>query len=176
MSNIGVYRYKLVPSASQDIVFFVDGVQEASHRVEVKESCTGNVLIKYLDRYGQYRFVPFNRFYEINDNPEQIGKVNRVFTSLVSAQSDMQSVGYRNKRQYSLTADSITPEEMLYLSDIFSSPRIYLYIGNGASDTASDWLEVEKVSSSNLVRKRKGNSSDVTLIISLPEWYSVTLV
>ncbi|MFZ2169378.1 MAG: hypothetical protein WAW61_07055, partial [Methylococcaceae bacterium] len=62
------------------------------------------------------------------------------------------------------------------LSDIYTSPRVYLEIGDGTTDEEKDWLLVDVTAGQSLVRRKKGNTSKIELTVTLPEWYNITML
>ena len=63
----------------------------------------------------------------------------------------------------------------MVLSDIYTSPRVYLYIGSG-SDALNDWVELTKISGDTTVRRRRGNTGAINIEITLPEYFTVKMI
>jgi hypothetical protein len=131
-------------------------------------------LLKYLNKDGQYRFFGFNKYWERSDKPKEIGRSNKIITSLLSSQTDSVSIGYRNERTLDLVAENVTQEELTQLADIWLSPKVYLRVGDG--DTSEDWIEVTIDTKDTVSRIRKGNAKDVELSVVLPKWYNIGLL
>jgi hypothetical protein len=175
MSSIGYYRYKTLADSEKTINWTVNFVNVASKDIVPVDSCSGDLIVKYLDKNGQYRFYPFNRYYETQDSPEEIGSVNRFLTNIRTDMSNTQNIGYRNQRQ--IFANTDVPNAPLEkLTDIYTSPRVYLYIGNGSTDTASDWLEVTINAQTSIVKRNRGNTGRIDITINLPEYYTTTMI
>lgn len=176
-SSQGYYRLK-VHDLEVETAYEMesDSVSVAIKTVRVKPFCTGMRYVKYLDHNGQYRFYPFNANWQTKDAPKMIGKVNQLITNILDNQSDSKNIGYTNERKITLVADDVIADELVLLSDIYTSPRVYLYVGAGTTDTAADWLRVTVASGENLVRRKKGNTSKVELTVTLPEWYNITML
>lgn len=172
----GYYRLK-VDDLTEDITFtlLIDSSPEATKDVIVKPTCSDDILVKYIDENGQYRFYLFNRFYEISDNSELIGKTNKFITDIFDTQSNIKNIGYKNERRYTLTADDVSSEELEKLSYIYSSPQVFLYIGSG-SDLAKDWVLVTIENTEGLVRAKKDNFSEVIIDVILPEHFTLSLL
>lgn len=175
MSEIGFYRYKTIVSGNRTVNFVVNYQIAASKDIVALNECPGFVILKYLDRYGQYRFYAFNKYYRIFDNPSQIGTTNKFITNILTDKSDKQNVGYRNERKIELTAEA-TDEQLLKLADIYTSPRVYYYIGQNNSDLNSDWIEVQVIANDNVVKRRKQTTGRIDLIVTLPENYTITML
>ncbi len=178
MSTIGYYRYKRDNwgEGNHTAFLFIDGVYAAEKYVVIKGWCTNDRLVKYLDNNGQYRFYPFNRNWESKDKPTLLGKTNELITNILTAQSNSKNVGYKNERIITLIADEVTADELTILSQIYTSPRVYLYIGDGTTDEAKDWVLVEVKSSDNSNRRKRGSFSKVQIECILPEWFSINML
>lgn len=175
MSTIGYYRYKTLADEAKEVNFTVNGVLTGTKTITPINFCVGGKILKYLDKNGQYRFYPFNKYYETNDNPTLIGTSNKLITSILSDQSNKKNIGYKNERKISLVAD-VPNDELDKLVDIYSSPRVYLYIGNGSQDGDQYWLEVEANADQNIVRRRKANTGQINITVTLPENYSIKMI
>lgn len=175
MSIVGYYRYKTLADEEKEVNFTQDFNPAGTKTIVPVDFCEGSKILKYLDHTGQYRFYPFNQFYRTNDNPTLIGKTNKLITSILSNQSNTHNVGYNNERKIDLTA--IVPNnELEKLTDIYTSPRVYLYIGDGVSDIDSDWLEVESVANQNIVRRPKANTGEINITVTLPEHFTIKMI
>ena len=121
----GYYRLK-IDDLTEDTTYtlLIDSVPEATKDVIVKPTCDEDLLVKYLDKNGQYRFYIFNKYYEIKDSPNLIGKVNKFITDILDSQSNSENIGYRNERTWSLVADDVSDDELEKLSDIYTSPQV----------------------------------------------------
>ena len=173
----GYYRLK-IDDLTEDTTYtlLLDSVPSGTKNVIVKSTCTNDRLVKYLDHNGQYRFYVFNRFYEISDSPKLIGKTSKFITDILDSQSNTKNVGYNNDRKYTVTADDVPADELEKLSDIYTSPQVFLYIGDGSTDVDSDWLQVTVENSGGLVRAKKDNFSEVILDLILPEHFTISLL
>ena len=175
-SNIGYYRLKVQNlTTDTDFILYHGATPVVTKTVRVTEFCTESKLLKYIDRSGRYRFVTFNQFWEMKDNPQLLGKTNKLLTSILTDQTDARVIGYRNERRLTLVSDEVAADELLIISEIYSSPRVYLYIGT-TGDTAQDWLEVTIEPAEKTVRNKKGNYSTVTIEVILPEQYNISML
>jgi hypothetical protein len=175
-SNIGYYRIKRdnLSIGDNTISVLING-EAVSKTVRVKEICSSDMLLKYLNSKGQYRYYAFNRYYEQKDKITSLGKANKIVTDLLTSQSNVTPLGNRHERSMVLTADNVPADELLILKDLFVSPCIYLNI-NSITDTAKDWLQVEMGSTNFISIQKKLNFSKVTFEIILPEQYTLTLM
>ncbi len=157
------------------ITFYKNGVEAGTATLRALEFCDGYKRLKYLDKKGQYRFFSFTKFYQGNDNPKKIGSTNEFITSILDAQTNSKNIGYRNERTLSLSAE-VSEDELIVLSELYTSPRIYLYIGSGTSDTAADWLELSEVRGDTIFKRRKQKTGLINIEITLPEWFTVKMI
>jgi hypothetical protein len=176
MSEVGYYRLKLsdLPVGSRTISFYKNGSLSGSKTITIKPSCEDQKILKYIDSKGQFRFFPFNKYYDVSDKPKLIGKANKIITSILTSQSDSSNIGYRNERTISLVADDVSQEELVILSDIYTSPRVFLFVGSG--DSVSDWIEVTIKAKDNQYKWRKNKFGAVKIDVELPEWYSIKML
>lgn len=174
MSQIGVYRFKISTLAigQHTINFLKNGLIAGVATVTMRQHCEGFKLLKYLDAKGRYRFFNFNNFFQESIEAKEIGTVNNFFDSLLSGQGNKLSAGYEAKKKIELTAEHVSDEELVILSDMFTSPRVYLKIGT--TDEDKSWLLVA-VTGDGIVRRRKLKNGKVNITITLPDHYSVTM-
>lgn len=177
MSSVGYYRVKLTDLSVGDhtVWFYKNGAKAGSVIVRIKEFCEDSKYLKYIDRYGRYRFFQFNNRWQLTDKSTSIGSVNKLVTSLLTDQSSSENIGYRKTRTLSLTASAVAKDELEILQDVYSSPVVYLYIGKNQSDDYKDWLRVT-VTGDGIGRSRTLNFKTVNVEVTLPEQFTQTLV
>lgn len=146
-----------------------------SKTIRVKEFCTGSLYLKYLDKNGQYRFFICNKYYEKRDTPKLIGSTDKTINELITAQSNKRNVGYTNERIINAYAEGIPQDELDKLADMYTSPRVYLYIGT-STDELKDWLLVTVKEKTNPLKKKKGSFYSIDLEIALPETYTIRML
>ena len=174
MSKIGYYRFKVEVTRDEDITFFVNGVESVVHKIKAVDACAGDRILKFLDANGQYRFFPFSRYYETKDNPRKIGSTNEFITNILTDQTNSKNLGYKNERRISMSAE-VDEQQLTYVSQIYTSPRVYLYVGDLMDDSAKDWVEVE-VSGDNTIKRRKARTGSVDLVVTLPEHFTIKMI
>jgi hypothetical protein len=177
MSSVGYYRYKFsdVSEGSQEVTFYKNGALAKTCTIIGKSFCTGFKLLKYLDKDGQYRFFPFNNFWQQSNKPKLIGSVNNFVTSIVDSQTSKKNIGYKNDRTLTMTSENVSLDELEKLEDIYFSPRVYLYTGNGSNDRLQDWVLVS-VSGDGIGRPKKNQFKKVVINVILPEHYAITKI
>lgn len=177
MSNVGYYRYKVSDSleGTQTVQFFINGGLAKTCIINARKFCIDFRVIKYLNKNGQYRFFAFNDKWQQSDKPSLIGKTNQFVTSILNSQSDKKNNGYKNERKISLTAETVSLAELESLSDIFVSPCVYLYVGNGFNDNIEDWILVT-ATGDGISRPKSNKFKKFTLELTLPEYYAITKI
>lgn len=177
MSEIGYYRYKLasVAAAGNTITFKVGGVDTKVCTVIPQSLCDGKRILKYLNRDGKYCFYAFSKYYEENDKPREIGTVSNIITSILNSKAASKSVGYKSERSLLLKSDPIPTNELEMLRDIYTSPRVYLYIGT-TTDTENDWLLVAVKAGKPIRKESKAKFTTLDIEVTLPETYSITMI
>lgn len=168
----GFYRYKTTADQVKNIKM-PTRINDETKQIIPLDTCTGDLVLKYLDTNGHYRFFNCNKYYATRDLPEKLGSINRFLTDILTDQSDSKNVGYRNRR----TIEAVAEVQADYLSkfaDLYTSPRVYLKVGS--ADEAKDWLLVEVRANDNIVRRRKANTGAISLTITLPEHYTISMI
>ena len=103
-----------------------------------------------------------------------IGSTNSTINELLTAQGGKKNIGYTNERKINAFADNIPQDEMDLLADLYTSPRVLLYIGSG-TDEIKDWILVSVKDKNNLLKKSKGSFYSMELEITLPETYHIRM-
>lgn len=164
------FREKLLLTANTDVTRL--GITKP---VEVLPHCTGDVILKYLDRNGMYRFYKFDKAYSISLEPEQIGRTQTIFESIATAQGVTKNIGYKNEKQLSVTAIKVPDKHMDSLQDVFVSPRVYMHVGALGLDARENWVLVD-VEGDGEVKHPKRKFNDIRLTLTMPEQYNVTML
>lgn len=164
------YREKKLLTESANIT--VNGVTKF---IEVLPYCTGDIVLKYLDKNGMYRFYKFSRFYARNVRGELIGSVENVFTSLSNGQGFKKNIGYSAQEELTVKANAVPASHMESLQDIYTSARVYMHIGNHGDDALKDWVLVD-VEGDGLIKHNKRQFNDIELTIKPPKRNNVTML
>jgi hypothetical protein len=177
MSEVGYYRYKVTPKEAgvSAVKLYINGSLASTATIVARRFCDEFRILKYLDSSGRYRFFPFNDRWQSTDKPKSKGEVNNFVTSILTSQGDAKQIGYNNERTLSLTAGNVSNDELEKLSDIYTSPRVYLYVGDGIHDRIQDWIMVT-VTGDGIGRRKYSRFGKVTLEVKLPEYYAITKV
>lgn len=173
MSNIGYYRYKTLADSEKTVTLYVNGIAIANKYVVPLQGCDQYIVLKYIDKNGQYRFTSFNNRHRIYDSPSNIGTTNKLIVNIFTSQTGSQIIGIKNNRRYDLTGE-FDEEQLEKLIDLYTSPMVYLYIGSNNSDSSNDWIEVTLNISDSIIKRRKGIFGRVDLTVILPESYNIS--
>jgi len=174
MSTIGYYRAKIVPTeeGDQTVTLYVNGAPTATAIIRAKQFCTGDRMVKFMDKAGRYRFFPFNRFWQQKDTFKSLGEIDNFITNIRYAETDKKQIGSTQTRKITLTSVLVSQAELDTLAELLASPRVYLLIGT--TDEFFDWVQV-KATSSSATRIQKGSFQKFVLDLELPRQYSVSL-
>lgn len=178
MSSIGYYRskYDNLTAGTTSKAWYINGTVAKLCTVIVKEFCTNDILCKYLNTKGQYRFIKFNKYYAENYNPKQIGSIQNIVSDIWNAQTDNLNIGVTNNRVLTLTNDDVSATEMEIFKDILVSPRVYLHIGTGTNDSKSDWLQVTITGGQTRVNFGKKSYGELQITVTLPKYNTITML
>lgn len=166
----GFYREKML--LTQNTTITRGG---KSKTVEVLPYCDGDVILKYLDRNGMYRFYKFSRFYRREIEPELIGSIENFFGSLSAAQGYKKNIGYRSQEELTVKAVAVPARRMESLKDIYTSPRVYMHIGRLGDDNTSDWVLVD-VEGDGMIKHNRRQFNDIELTILPPANNEITML
>jgi len=174
MSQIGYYRYKLesLTKGIRNVPISVNNVLYVTHKVEVLPMCGDWVQLKWIDKNGQFRFFPFLELFSIKDAPKSIGETSNIIESLRYSQAENRQIGYNNDRSIVLRAQNVTASQRLILSDLFTSPLIYLYKGDFSEDNMDNYVIVT-IKGDNLVRSEKQRAGNFEITVNLPKHYTI---
>jgi hypothetical protein len=175
-SSIGYYRIKVKPSVSREVIIYSNNIEYCRINVVVKDAlkkCSNNSVkyLKYLDKYGRYRFWMFNDKWKESITSSQIGNYSNYITSILDAQSDKSNIGYDANRQLTLRSEHLTNEEKDILNDIFMSPVVYMRAGEG--DFKKDWIKVT-VSGDGMLKDNSMSFTNIEITVTLPKNYNIT--
>lgn len=163
-------REKILLTTNSDITRV--GVTKS---VEVLPYCPEDLIIKYLDRNGMYRFYKFHENYQITIQAEKIGIIQTMYESIATAQGLTKNIGYNNTKELSATAYAVPDRHMNSLQDLFVSPRVYLHIGDLGLDARENWVLVD-IEGDGLVKHPKRKFNDLRVSIILPAEFNISML
>ena len=164
------YREKLFLTA--------DTVSERGGRekkIKVLPYCEGDIILKYLDRNGMYRFYRFTKNYERTVDTDEIGSIEHTFTSLSTGQGYQKSIGNKSVDKIKARAEKVPVEDLNILKDLYTSPRVYFHLGEAGTDNLSNWVLV-KVKGDGIAKLPKRNFVNVEIEIELPANNEITML
>lgn len=172
--------------------FKVDNLEKGVHKVKLykhylgqnkvlcektviaSHTCGKYIYLKYLASDGRYKFMMFDRNIRLSGQNDSIGEGSAFPYSLDSMVSPTYSLGYSSVRTVSCGV-VVDAEKYAYVSDILSSPKVYMQIKEKpfeVNDLEDNWLEVT-VQGSNEFPVKKGMSV-FNVTVTLPEYNSIT--
>lgn len=164
------YREKLFLTA--DTVIERGGREK---KIKVLPYCEGDIILKYLDRNGMYRFYRFTKNYERTVDADEIGSVEHTFTSLSTGQGYQKSIGNKSVDKIKARAEKVPAEDLNILKDLYTSPRVYFHLGEAGTDNLSNWVLV-KVKGDGIAKLPKRNFINVEIEIELPANNEITML
>ena len=164
------YREKLFLTA--DTVIERGGREK---KIKVLPYCEGDIILKYLDRNGMYRFYRFTKNYERTVDADEIGSVEHTFTSLSTGQGYQKSIGNKSVDKIKARAENVPVEDLNILKDLYTSPRVYFHLGEAGTDNLSNWVLV-KVKGDGIAKLPKRNFVNVEIEIELPANNEITML
>lgn len=155
MARVGYYRYKIdnLQPGTYKYTWKVNGEPRCVSTVTVRPKCDESVYVKYLDRYGMYRFIQFNQYWSRQESAQSLGDANSV-----ANYGKVSSMGYDLREIYTLSLEQVTPEELDVYSDILYSPYIYMKIGN-----ETEWRTMTLDSGDNTSRRNRKYTGKFTI-------------
>ncbi len=162
----GFFRVKLVfdQIGQHEVKLVINGQERSIATVDVLENC--NKYIKYLDRYGRYRFFPFSGNFTTELTKEKIGEISKNTYDLENAESSTDNIGYNVSKSVTLAA-RVSEEQMRVLEDLYLSPRVYLF-------EKKKWIRVEIENNEQIKTLR--NFRTLKLTVKLPQNYAITSI
>ena len=141
--------------------------------IAFKQACEGDVVLAWLNRYGIYSYMAFERFPTIRGEQKHLGEFNITVDDLADEQSRTKSRGYEKVRDViSAVAKGIPTEYLEVIEDLFYSMDVYYFTGTLPSYTHADvdWLRVQV--KGTLIERKKHSHENVRVDIMLPEKYT----
>jgi len=175
MSERGYYRIKIIPTEQEQTVTLYDNENVYATATVQARNCLGacdGKYIKYLDKYGRFRFWMFNNKWRDYIRTRSIGDIRHIMESLKTSQSNRRQLGTKNERYLILRTENITQEEREVLRDIFYSPRVYVRFGD--DDTLQSWVLCSEVKGDNTMLNNYTNVSNFEVELKLPNFNSIT--
>jgi len=141
---------------------------------KIESGC--GVYLKFLNKSGGFNYWLFNEQHERKLSSKSIGSINNDFYNIENTYSPEISLGRTSNEVLTIGVDSLNADDINVLSQIASSPKIYLFTGQRFSRSSfNDWIEIELENKEIVLRDFKGHVPNITLTIKLPEQQNVRL-
>jgi hypothetical protein len=137
-------------------------------------NCSGKHYIKWINRFGGWNYWLFDRGKKTL-TPKALGEINNDFNNIEDTLSPTLNIGVSSKKS-TIVNDDVHERDMLLLSDLFESPKIYLFTGEpNTVSNFNNWLEVGIKEKSTKIQDPKYNYINVEVEIELPARTTRTL-
>ena len=145
------------------------------HLVDFCES--SDLLIKYLDHNGEYRFWVFNKYHEVVNEVSNIGSVNQFITNITDSAGRTKQLG--NQSTIIINASTTVDEKWRNIfNDLYVSPRVSIWKHNENISTEKEkkgrWLDVV-VESNGILKYRKLNNTQEQVSFILSEQNTIKM-
>lgn len=172
--NVGLYNDYPDQVAEYYLEFkYTATVVGKLNMVGLSEACEGSVLLCWLNRYGTYSYMAFERFPEHRGEQKHIGSTDDYVYQLDGTQGRARSRGYQNVRTVITAVAKRVPGQYFdIIEDLFYSMDVYYYTGTlpNYNHLDADWLRVTV--EGQLVQKKKHSHDNVRVDVVLPEKYT----
>lgn len=161
-----VFEMRLIDTGATTVIGNIKGVA-------FKQACEGDVLLAWLNRYGIYSYMAFERFPTIRGEQKHIGSFDITIDDLADVQSRTKSRGYNNVRDViSAVARNVPTEYFEAVEDLFYSMDVYYFTGTLPENTfdSTEWVRVKV--RGNLTNRKKHSHENVRIDIQMPEKFT----
>ena len=141
--------------------------------IAFKQACEGDVVLAWLNRFGSYSYMAFERFPTVKGQQKDIGSYDLEVYDIADLQSRQKNRGFKDvKEVISAVAKNIPTEYFEIIEDLFYSMDVYYFTGTLPSYAfdAADWLRVTV--KGELRNRKKYDYENVRIDITLPEKYT----
>lgn len=174
----GVNTYTLNAQRTTEANFYGKPVLDEIWRgvvIGIGEGC--NSMLKYIDRNGQYRFMPITSGYLQNNTYENLDTMDRYITSIAESNSGKCSLGKKTTSTRTYSIVNFPKKYVWMLEDLMNSPVVYLHVGESlTSDSFNDWMQVIIQTSILDYSTLKGNFISQAISIEMPDKNNITLI
>lgn len=164
------YRLKTTPTATgkQELPIYVNGKHVCTHILDIRCVSGNDVLLKYLDNDGQYRFIKVFGYYKQSAGVSVIGQT-QVYISDLATVSPFRIIGQKSEAKAKGSTDWLNLDESKRFADLLVSPLIYMEY-NGY------WHVVSVSASNDDTKVGKNNLISYELTITLPTNNTITML
>jgi hypothetical protein len=137
---------------------------------KITEECldSGKVYLKWLNSMGDFDYYLFD-VPDKERSSKSLGSISNDFNNFLGTTSPEQQIGFETTDSFDIYG-TYSPLDMVFISELFISPKTYLFTGTpGEPSTNLDWLEIKVKSSKIPLSNRKSNNVQFKFSIEMPD-------
>jgi hypothetical protein len=164
------YRLKLQPTTVgvSQIPIYINGSLACTHTIDIRCKNNNDLILKYLDKNGQYRFLKVFSKYRKNLNTSELGKTQNYITDLAT-DSTFRVVGVISAASLDGSTDWVDVNNNERYSDLLVSPMVYMYTNN-------NWVTVAVKAANEYAKVNDNQFISYDIAITLPNQNTTTLL
>jgi hypothetical protein len=141
----------------------------------IKEEDTCGTYLKWRNSFGGWNYWLFPKGMR-NRNVKDIGELENDFNNIEDTIAPTVQIGRMSNDSINLTTDILNEYDMVLISDMIESPKLYMFTGSQYSqNTYNDWLEVSLKTTDFRTENAKTDFNRFNFVIELPMRNTVTL-
>lgn len=141
----------------------------------VKEKDNCGVYLKWRNSFGGWNYWLFPRGTR-NRSVKDIGELENDFYNIENTTSPTIQIGRKAVDTVTLTTDVLTEDDMILISDMIESPKLYMFTGQQyAQNTFNDWIEVSLKTTDFRLQNAKTDMAKFNFAFELPMRNNITL-
>lgn len=161
--------------------FFSMAIREATTHVNYqvvyaaayKKACEGDVVLAWLNRFGMYSYMVFDKRYSQEVQGKHIGSYDISIDDLADVQSRKLSRGYEGVYTViDAIANQVPITFFPAIEDLFYSMDVYMFTGTLPSYNHQDVNWVRVTVSGSMPQRKKHNHENIRVTIKMPEKYT----
>lgn len=149
---------------------FQNGSAFNIHVEKITSNCfdPNKVYLKWLNSMGDFDYYLFDAPDRVRST-KSLGSMNKDFENFLQTSSPEEQIGFEATDSFDIYG-TYSPQDMVLISDLMISPKIYLFIGTpGAINTNQDWMEVKLKSSKTPLANRKSINVQHKFTLDMPD-------
>lgn len=160
------------------------GVNELEFKVDnsniirlfvTKKPVSCGKYLKWFNQSGAWSYWLFSPIHKEGVNPKSLGEINRDFKNIEDTFNRVTQIGKTAFKEFSLDTGYMTDFEKKIVSEVYTSPKVYLYNNQELQPFAKvDFKEVEVTNGYTDLISEKQHISQKQVNIKLPELYTQT--
>lgn len=155
----------IAPSVHTDYHIFINGAYATTHTVDPING--GDLQLKYMDTFGQFRFLPVLCKHSEMLKNENIGELTNVVDSMALSYGNTKSVGNKTDLKIIGYTDFVDPDNIKAVTDLFRSPTVYINYNE-------KWQYCTVISKEVVSRNQYTNAVQYRLQIEIKELNNIT--